>query len=411
MKIGILGLRLCSPLQKGGNLGCYALSFAFLEVMNRIAEQEKIKVTIIVLQQVGYLGFMKRVVKKLFSRTDAVISYYSNHYSNLSFGYGYYLYKKERYVLLKSVKQCQCVFDFTAGDSFTDLYGKERFFHRTRLKKAIIDCNIPLILGSQTIGPFVDHEVEKFAVEVINKSKYVFIRDNLSKDYVEKISSVRPILTSDIAFFLPYKKQNQSFDKIKIGFNPSGLLWMGGYTNDNQFGLTVDYKSFCKSIIKYLIDSGFEVHLILHAYSINDRTDEYYADNDRLAVDQLHTDYPDTIISPYFSTPMDAKSYISSMNLFIGARMHATIAAISSGVPVIPFSYSRKFEGLFSSLNYPYVIEGTRWDTSKAIDETKKWIGDIGKMQESIIECKKIIEQKNNILLEKYTNAIIALSK
>ena len=33
--------------------------------------------------------------------------------------------------------------------------------------------------------------------------------------------------------------------------------------------------------------------------------------------------------------------------------MHATIGAISSGVATIPFSYSRKFEGLFGNLEYP----------------------------------------------------------
>lgn len=412
MNIGILGLPLRYPKQKDGNLGCYALGFAFFEVMNKIAEQNKLKLTIIVLLQIGFSGLMKHAAKKILRYPDSVIEYYSNLYPHLSFCKGFYWYKnEERYVLLKSSKKCQCVFDFTSGDSFTDIYGKERFYIRTKLKKTIIDCNIPLILGSQTIGPFGDHEVESFAIEVINRCRYVFVRDSMSKDYVEKISNVHPILTSDVAFFLPYNKQNQSNNKIKVGFNPSGLLWMGGYTNDNQFGLTVDYKSFCRTILQDLVNAGYEVHLILHAYTIKDVDGIYQADNDRLAVENLHEDFPNTIISPFFSTPMEAKSYISGMNLFIGARMHATIAAISSGVPVIPFSYSRKFEGLFSSLNYPYVIEGTKWDTDKAIDETRKWIRDIGKLQQTIAECEKIIEQKNTILLENYTNAITTLLK
>ena len=45
---------------------------------------------------------------------------------------------------------------------------------------------------------------------------------------------------------------------------------------------------------------------------------------------------------------MEAKSHISGMDFFIGSRMHACIAAYSSGVPVFPLGYSRKFTGLFA---------------------------------------------------------------
>ena len=87
------------------------------------------------------------------------------------------------------------VFDFTAGDSFTDIYGKERFYSRTRLKKAIIDRKIPLVLGSQTIGPFQDDNVKAFAAEVINESTEVFVRDEMSYRYTKEISGRTPILT------------------------------------------------------------------------------------------------------------------------------------------------------------------------------------------------------------------------
>ena len=62
------------------------------------------------------------------------------------------------------------------------------------------------------------------------------------------------------------------------------------------------------------------------------------------------------LLSPLFFSPIDAKSYISGMHFFIGSRMHATIAAFSSNVPVFPLAYSRKFNGLFiDTLRYPYM--------------------------------------------------------
>ena len=68
--------------------------------------------------------------------------------------------------------------------------------------------------------------------------------------------------------------------------------------------------------------------------------------------------HPNLFLAPFFLSPSEAKSYISSMDLFLGARMHACIAAFSAGVPVLLLGYSRKFSGLFKdSLNYPYVLE------------------------------------------------------
>ena len=403
MKIGILGAAMRSPKTVGGNLGCFALGYSFFEIMDTIAKQNNQRIQIVSIKTLDFVGMIKQIVKKLIGRNDVVSEYYSTLYENLEFTRGDVFLARGKKYLLHSVKQCNCVFDFTAGDSFTDLYGQDRFFQRTGLKKKIIDSGIPLILGSQTIGPFKDPEVQKYAVDVIERCKAVFVRDGQSKQYVEQISQAKPILTTDVAFFLPYNKNDNKDGKKKAGFNPSGLLWMGGYTGSNQFGLTVDYQKYCKTIIEYLFRMGYEVYLILHAYKPVVQEGYYYADNDKLAVDALHEVYPETIVSPYFTTPMEAKSYISGMDLFIGARMHATIAAISAGIPVIPFSYSRKFEGLFSSLNYPYVVEGTKWETKKAIEKTENWIESIEELKECVSTCSDIIKSKNNYLLSNYT--------
>ena len=68
--------------------------------------------------------------------------------------------------------------------------------------------------------------------------------------------------------------------------------------------------------------------------------------------------HPNLILSPLFLDPIVAKSYIAGMDFFMGARMHSTIAAFSSEVPVFPMAYSRKFNGLFTdTLQYPYMAD------------------------------------------------------
>ena len=90
---------------------------------------------------------------------------------------------------------------------------------------------------------------------------------------------------------------------------------------------------------------------------------------------KLKKKYGDKIeIAPPFNTPIEAKSYIANMDVFIGSRMHATIGSISSGVATIPFSYSRKFEGLFGNLEYPYVISARKFSLEEALEKSKSWI-------------------------------------
>jgi polysaccharide pyruvyl transferase WcaK-like protein len=47
------------------------------------------------------------------------------------------------------------------------------------------------------------------------------------------------------------------------------------------------------------------------------------------------------------------------MDFFMGARIHACIAAFSSGIPIIPMAYSRKFAGLFGSIGYDHTVDCT----------------------------------------------------
>ena len=95
-----------------------------------------------------------------------------------------------------------------------------------------------------------------------------------------------------------------------------------------------------------------------------------------------------------YDSPMEAKGVIAQMDVFIGARMHATIAAFSSGVATIPFSYSRKFEGLYHDLGYPYLISGEKTSTEDAVKTTLQWIKDANLLREKIALAAPCIESK-----------------
>ncbi len=270
---------------------------------------------------------------------------------------------------LRDLRECDVVFDIGEGDSFTDIYGVKRYMRLLWTKAAVLLLRRPLILSPQTIGPFKIWWTRVLAVCVMNRAAKVFARDRVSRDYLHSVGVVRNAACStDVAFRLPYQQSERKGNATRIGLNISGLLYSGGYTGKNQFDLTVDYRKLVNRLIEYWLRMpNCEVWLVPHVLS-----SQIPREDDRRANAEVAALYPCCKVAPEFKNPIEAKSFISSLDFLTGARMHACIAALSAGVPVVPFAYSRKFEGLFSTLNYPLLVDGQRDTTDAAFEKITK---------------------------------------
>lgn len=241
------------------------------------------------------------------------------------------------------------------GDSFSDIYGKIRFNSINDQHKMARLFRKSYMLLPQTIGPFKDKRIATKAKRSIEKSRLVLVRDRLSFNYVKahtKQQNLKEMI--DVAFFMPFTKMEFKNGKINVGFNISSLLWHGGYTKNNQFGFQVDYPKLMRRVIDFFLEyPEVQLYLIPHVVgSFSDVENDYEVS--RYIQDEYDSDR--VSLAPFFLNPIEAKNFISGLDFFAGARMHACIAAFSSGVPVYPIAYSRKFNGLFvDTLEYPYL--------------------------------------------------------
>jgi polysaccharide pyruvyl transferase WcaK-like protein len=62
--------------------------------------------------------------------------------------------------VLREIEKCQAWLDISGGDSFTDLYGYDRFDSMAAPKELAVRLDKPLILLPQTYGPF-QHEANR----------------------------------------------------------------------------------------------------------------------------------------------------------------------------------------------------------------------------------------------------------
>ncbi len=268
-----------------------------------------------------------------------------------------------------AIRASDLVIDIGAGDSFADIYGPRRLSRMFWLKYLAHIAGRPLVLAPQTYGPFTRAWSKWLARGTLRRSAVVASRDRRSTEAVQALAPGVPVVeASDVALRLPFTPPAPRAEggPPRVGLNISGLLMKGGYTGKNMFGLKTDYPQMIRSLVRRLLDhpEAPEVHLVAHVIP----PERGGVEDDLQPALDLQKEFPQLHVAPAFADPSEAKSYIAGLDFFAGARMHACIAAFSSGVPVVPMAYSRKFEGLFGSLGYHRTVDCTT-ETEAAIIE------------------------------------------
>ncbi|MBS0332443.1 MAG: polysaccharide pyruvyl transferase family protein, partial [Proteobacteria bacterium] len=264
-------------------------------------------------------------------------------------------------------------------------------------------------LSPQTIGPFTRAPYRQMAAAVMSRSRAVMARDELSLAALREMApAAKGELTVDVAFALPFEDRGAQRGgaggpgkKVRVGVNVSGLLFKEAETGRNRFGLSVNYAELMTRFIEGLLTRpDVEVHLVPHVISPEDAED----DDSRLA-DLLAQRYPQAVRAPDFASPSDAKSYISSLDFLTAGRMHACIAAFSSGTPVVPVAYSRKFTGLFQLLDYRWTLPVSGLETGAALDYLNDCLARRGELAADVVKGMKKVDS----LLDAYRAQLRAL--
>lgn len=367
---------------KSGNLGVGALSICNFHIVNKEIEKLGIKAEFVFIGNSGPFNYPPEKNGGDFKFLEfSAAKFFTNPVK-----------------IIKEIASCDIIFDIGEGDSFSDIYGLSRFSKMSISKLVSVFKNRKLVLSPQTIGPFeskISKIVSKF---IMSKCSVVVARDYQSKAILDAMQLNNTVESVDVAFLLPFNKNLEKSDKIRVGLNVSALLYHGGYNKTNQFGLRVDYSELINKLIqKLVLNDLYEVHLIPHVIP-----DNMPVENDYVVAMDLHERYPSTIVSPLFKSPIEAKSYIAGMDFFAGARMHATIAAFSAGVPVLPMAYSRKFNGLYESIGYKRILDLKSMDEKEIIEAFLNGLSEKAVIKQEVEQAIKNVQTR----LDKYIDAV-----
>jgi polysaccharide pyruvyl transferase WcaK-like protein len=281
---------------------------------------------------------------------------------------------------LRHIQTADLIGSIAGGDSFSDIYGMRRLLYVSLPQILMILMGKPLVFLPQTIGPFRSFMGKWVARYILKRAHRVYSRDLQSIEEVRGIvgdHGIRIECFYDMGFALEPSIRNDNVPawlagKVKaeplVGLNVSGLLYIGGYTQNNMFGLKCNYRILIYNIIEYFIrNHGAHVMLVPHVFGRGDNRESdlsacraIFGEAESGLQSHIH------IIEEGYNHH-EIKALIGRCDFFVGSRMHACIAALSQSVPAVGIAYSRKFMGVFESIGMQDLVVDLRKQTDASI--------------------------------------------
>jgi len=229
------------------------------------------------------------------------------------------------------------------GDNYSLDYGVPILF--TDLDDIVLEKRRPIILWGASVGPFDKMpDYEQYMVRHLQEVTGIFARESATTDYLRDIGvseNVYPV--SDPAFLMDPEKtvrieDEMPIEKDAIGINISPL--MANYVTGGDLDRWTDMAA--SIIAEVARRTEMQVYMIPHV-TIPDSNDYEFM---RQVVSRIRDRNEKITLVPPRYNAAEIKWIIGQMALFAGARTHATIAALSSGVPTLSFAYSIKARGI-----------------------------------------------------------------
>lgn len=209
----------------------------------------------------------------------------------------------------------------------------------------------PVIMYSQTVGPFYN-TFQKFITRIVlNRTKLIIAREDITVNYLKTIGIRDDLVVKSVdAGFLLKENNNFVFEEIipaKILFNKTliGITVRNWLPKNEQQNYEQEFAYF---IDKVLLDKSCLIIFIPQVTSVT------YADDDREVatrmVKLIHNKNQIVNLTGKYSHHQ-IKALYSNLNFLVGTRFHSVIFALTNHIPTIAIEYEYKTSGIMKDLN------------------------------------------------------------
>lgn len=285
--------------------------------------------------------------------------------------------------MLRRFASLHALLDISGGDSFSDLYGAERFRAVALPKRLALELGVPLVLLPQTYGPYAQPRHREIARELLLGARQAWARDRRSLHAMREVlgdafEPARHRAGVDVAFGLPaVQPRGEIPARLRelrarggplLGLNASGLLWHDALSSAH-YGLRADYRTLVRELFaKLLATPCASLVLVPHVVPPCAPEESDVAAAQALLAGLPAADAERVWLAPALSDPREIKWLIGQLDWLCATRMHACIAALSQGVPALGLAYSDKALGVFESVGAgAWLVDPRRCDPGAVV--------------------------------------------
>lgn len=289
--------------------------------------------------------------------------------------------KSERRVYKKLSKSDKVI--VSAGGYIHDFYG-----YTKRIKTLDFIHNhfkIPYYIFSQSVGPFWETENFTDLKRIFRNAKHIILREKYSLNHLKNIGyeGHNITVTNDVAFYLTknlakQSTKNKTLKNIAINFR----AWKYDTASKDNLQKAI-------MLCNKLIDDGYRLTFLSTCQGVAG-----YVDDSKFAkkiVEKLPNEKQSqcTILENKFSLN-ELIERLSTLDGYIGMRLHGAILSLLAGIPALNIAYEDKTIGIFSTMG---------------IDDFCFWYKDDYRVWESkvsyfIANYETYLAQVNNLVLQ-----------
>ena len=249
----------------------------------------------------------------------------------------------------------------TGGDILTLDYGLESLYYWARVCENAMDAGKQTILLAGSVGPFSGiPAVEIRMRKLLSRFNLITVRETSSFEYLSKLEINGVVLVADPAFCLDLEPAPETELEIfkmgpVLGFNVSPIIRKFRRDAASKNALDKEVAAFLVDVIR---TTPYNVLLIPHVDPLNGAEEN----SDTAYMSKLLRALPAEGRIRMLRRGLNSgqiKDVIRRCASFMGARTHASIAALSKQVPTTSIAYSVKAKGINQDLfgHTRYVLE------------------------------------------------------
>ncbi len=240
---------------------------------------------------------------------------------------------------------------YTGGTSLVEHYALGEKLVQLRL--ALL-AGKPLVLGTQSLGPFRRPEHADLVRRIVAGSRAVLLRDERSRRHLAEIGAPleRAHVLPDVVFALADPGDRRLGDGV-LRVAVSTRNWVHFSSRDPREGRRLYVQAVREAVTWLVRDRSAEVVFVSTCQGLP----EYHTD-DSLMAEEIAGGLPPDVrgqvrVRRDNVPPAALQELYAGFDLVLATRMHAAILALNAGTPVVAVAYEFKTTELFANLGLP----------------------------------------------------------